>query len=75
MSTQVNVQLSGADAAYFDRCARIRDLNRTSLVRRLLHAVARDMLVHRILNDKDHLREHRPGEPRYKGPAYGESEE
>jgi len=37
--------------AYFDACARIRDISKTALITKLLDVIARDQLVLSILDD------------------------
>ena len=54
---------------YFTVCARIRNLHRPALLRRLLTVIANDALVSGILDDEDHLRKRRPSEWKFKEPT------
>ncbi len=65
LKNQAYITLSDADADYFTKCARIRDLSRASLLRRMLHTIAQDQLVGSILDDGDAPRKRRNGEHRF----------
>lgn len=60
-------ELKPETAEYLQACARIRDVNTVSLVRRLLNVIAEDCMVSAILDDGDSLRERHKGEHRYRG--------
>ena len=65
MRNHIDVTMSDSTADYLTACARIRNLNRTSLVRRLLDVIAKDMLVAGILDDEN-LRAKRPSQHKFK---------
>jgi len=60
----VHGAISNAAADYLDKCARIRNISRASLLRRLFDTIAMDQLVGSILDDEDAMRERRKGEHR-----------
>jgi len=64
----VHIRISDATADYLDRCARIRNISRASLLRRVFDTIAEDQLAGSILDDADTLKERRPGERYFKGP-------
>ena len=68
MRNRVDISLGDEEAEYFTRCARIRNLNRTSLLRRLLVIIAQDKMVGSILDDDTELRLRFKGEHRFRGP-------
>ncbi len=68
MRNRLDVFLSAEAATYFTCCARIRNMNRTTLLRRMLEVIAKDMLVAGILDDADDMKRHRPGCQKFKEP-------
>ena len=57
-----------AGSEYLDKCARIRNISKTALLRRLLEAITRDELVPSILDDEGDIKRRRAGEHRFKEP-------
>ncbi len=51
---------------YFDTCARLRDISKTTLVRRLLKVIAEDQLVLSILDDDSKRGSKKKGEHSYR---------
>lgn len=49
--TNFHIDISPQEAAYLDKCARIRGVAPNSLVKRLLKTICRDQLVLSILDD------------------------
>jgi len=62
---QVMVNLSAEEGEYFEACARIRNMSKTSFFRLLLRTIANDQLVYAILDDDSRARRI-PGEHSYK---------
>jgi len=60
------VSISDRVANYLDKCARIRNITRASLLRRLLATITEHQMVGNILDDEHTMREHHKGEHRYK---------
>jgi hypothetical protein len=60
------LDLTPEELAYFNSCARIRDVCQTALMRRVLGAVLRDQLIASVLDDENHLRKLAKGEHRYR---------
>lgn len=61
------IDVDEEDVAYFDTCARLRDICLRSLYRRLYKTIAQDQLVGAILDDGDGMRRREKGEHRYRG--------
>lgn len=59
--------LKAEHAAYFDACARIRNITTTRLFTRLVEVIADDQLVLGILDDEGSGRRQK-GEQRYRAP-------
>ena len=68
MTRWLHIRISDETADYLDRCARIRNISRASLLRRVFDTIAEDHLMAGILDDADTLKERRPGERYFKGP-------
>ena len=62
----LHIRINDETADYLDKCARVRNISRASLLRRLFDTIAEDQLAAGILDDADTLRERRKGERYFK---------
>jgi hypothetical protein len=62
---RLGLDISEVDTEYFEACARIRNITATSLLRRIINAIARDQMVASVLDDDD-LKARLKGEHRYR---------
>lgn len=53
---------------YFESCARIRDITKTSLLNRLIDVIGRDQLVLGVLDDDSKPQPKKPREQGYRHP-------
>lgn len=58
MHIDLRVPIDTEEGQYLVRCARIRDVTITHLLRRVVNAVARDQLVAAVLDDNDSKKRH-----------------
>ena len=58
MHVDLRVAIESEEGQYLVRCARIRDVTVTHLLRRVVNAVARDQLVAAVLDDNDSKKRH-----------------